>query len=282
MLVRGEPGIGKSQLARAAAYVLKVPFLFQVINAATECGDLLFTYDAVSRLAQAQVLSAAGQTANWEERLADERFVRPGVLWWAFDWNSAKEQAERFCCPCLEPAHPEDWSPGQGCVVLIDEIDKADSDVPNSLLESLGNSGFQVPLAGRGVALPEKAVNPLVIITTNEERELPAAFVRRCLVLHLGLPEKEDEQQEFLLSRGRVQFGNDVGSDEVYRRVARQLREDRQAAREKGQALPGAAEYLDLLRALVELHPGDESAQLAALSEIRGFAFRKYSGEPSA
>ena len=76
----GEPGLGKSQLARAAAHILNVPFLCQVINARCECTDLLYTYDAVSRLAQAQVMGSASQGADWADKLTESRFVLPGIL----------------------------------------------------------------------------------------------------------------------------------------------------------------------------------------------------------
>ena len=153
LLVRGEPGLGKSQLARAAAHILNVPFLCQVINARCECTDLLYTYDAVSRLAQAQVMGSASQGADWADKLTESRFVQPGILWWTFDWESARQQAGRFCRIVREPFRPNGWTPGQGCVVLIDEIDKADADLPNGLLESLGNNGFQAQQTGCSVAL---------------------------------------------------------------------------------------------------------------------------------
>lgn len=208
LLVRGKPGIGKSQLARAVAQQLRLPFLYHVVNARTEHSDLLYQYDAASRLAQAQLLGLRGVGSAWQAELAENRFVRPDVLWWAFDWAGARKQAKLWCraegCPdkgldtccaaCCEPTHPEEgdgphqWRPGKGCVVLIDEIDKADTDMPNGLLESFGNNGFQVPCARPHVARRPEHVAPLLVITTNEERELPAAFLRRCVVLHMELP----------------------------------------------------------------------------------------------
>ena len=95
-----------------------------------------------------------------------------------------------------------DADPANGCVVLIDEIDKAETDVPNGLLEALGNGEFTPP----GRTQPVNAViePPLVIVTTNEERELPGAFRRRCLVLHLELPKTRKELGSFLTDRGRA------------------------------------------------------------------------------
>ena len=276
LLVRGEPGIGKSQLARAAARVLEVPFLYHVVHERTEVGDLLYSYDAVSRLAQAQVAGASmGSQSSWEDRLAEERFIKPGVLWWAFNWQSAYDQARVYFRECPEPKRPKGWKPGDSCVVLIDEIDKADAAVPNSLLESLGNTGFQTPLIDRTVALPDRALPPLVLVTTNEERELPAAFLRRCLVLAMRFPEAQKEQEEFLLNRARVHFSKDEVGDAVCREAAKQLYEDREIASRHGVVRPGAAEYLDILRAVQALHPKDDSAQRKTLSRIAGFALRK-------
>jgi MoxR-like ATPase len=215
-------------------------------------------------------------------RLATSRFVRPGVLWWAFDWESAREQARRSRSP--EPHTDDDVEPSNGCVVLIDEIDKADSDVPNGLLEALGAGEF-TPL-GRTTPVKVKSRFPLVIITTNEERELPAAFVRRCLVLHLKLPADEKELIELLVSRAKVHFPRKAESGEtveayeksvdLFRRVAAVLINDRRQARERGVSpLPGQAEYLDLIRALRAMEPGSPESQLAMLEKIKAFALKK-------
>jgi MoxR-like ATPase len=287
LLIRGEAGVGKSQLARAAAHVLKVPFLYYVVNARCECNDLMFTYDAVARLAKAQVVGMNHNTEDWGQQLAEERFIRPGRLWWAFDWDSARKQAKiscrnpkcekvQECCPtCAEPSRPNGWEPGKGCVVLIDEIDKAESDLPNGLLESLGNTGFQVPLIGKVVALPEKVEPPLVVVTTNEERELPAAFLRRCLVLQMNLGKTEEEQKTFLTERGQVHFTPAQISDSICEMAIQQLLEDRRNAIYQGPAKPGAAEFLDLLRILVDLYPGNTEEQEKVLKSISKFAFRK-------
>ena len=290
LLVRGKPGIGKSQLARAVAQELNLPFLYQVVNARTEHSDLLFEYDAVSRLAQAQVLGRPDAGSAWKADLAEERFVRPEILWWAFDWAAARRQAKRWCraegcldlgpdtcCKsCGEPGHPkEGWTPGKGCVALIDEIDKADTDMPNGLLESFGNNGFQVPCARTSVRRQTGQVAPLLVITTNEERELPAAFLRRCVVLHMKLPS-EDKLTQFLVQRGRDHCSQWIDDDEVYREAAKQLLQDRQAARETHSPVqPGPAEYLDLLYAVGRMYPNSTARQKTELAELREFVFCK-------
>lgn len=287
LLVRGEAGIGKSQLARAAAHFLRVPFLYHVVQARCEPTDLLYTYDAVSRLAQAQVLGAPGDVGDWADKLAEPRFIRPGILWWAFDWADARRQAkcacrnpdcakQPDCCrACGEPPCPADSAAGAGCVVLIDEIDKAESDLPNGLLESLGNVGFQVPQIGHVVALAKTAQPPLIVVTTNEERELPAAFLRRCLVLQIRLGQTEAEQRQFLRGRARDHFGPDQVSDSLVDAALDLLLKDRQEADRLGPAKPGAAELLDLLRVLAEVRPEGQAAQEQALARVRPFAFRK-------
>lgn len=276
LLIRGEPGIGKSQIARVVAEVMEVPFLPFVVNSTCECNDLLFTYDAVSRLAQAQLTGAGGvKPRSWKRDLAERRFVRPQVLWWAIHWEDAAKQRDQYYDPSqiLVPHRPAGWEPGSGAVVLIDEIDKADSDLPNGLLESLSNTGFQLPQGGVGVALPKGHLPPLIVITTNEERELPAAFLRRCVILNLSFPEKRPEQEDFLVQRGRAHFQADI-STEVLEAAARQILGDREEV-PIGQPRPGAAEYLDLLRALKEL-ASEIPAQLELLDKIAPFVVRKH------
>ncbi len=299
LLISGDPGVGKSQLARAAAHVMNVPFLYYVVSTRTEHTDLLYSYDAVSRLAQAQVLGHAVSPASWQEQLKEDRYLRPGVLWWAFDWAGARQQAKRWCrnegcsvqkgcCDgCGEPNHPlegkgsKQWQPGRGCVVLVDEIDKADTDMPNGLLESFGNNGFQVPYAQDAVARKADHVAPLLIITTNQERELPAAFVRRCLVLHMAIPgEKPEDRKQFLIRRGQDHCHEWISSEKVYQQAVDHLFKDRQAARDAHALVkPGSAEYLDLLYALSRLCPNDEGAQLRKLDELREFVFCKSTGD---
>lgn len=267
LLIRGEPGIGKSQLARAAASFLKVPFLCHTMTADAECRDLLYHFDAVERLAQAQVLSKVG-SEDWKAQLAPERFVSPGVLWWAFNWRSAKTQCTYLydgdlgTAAKLIPKSPETWSPEhKGCVLLIDEIDKADGDVPNALLESLGSFAFNVPEAAIRVELGNKP-RPLVVITTNEERELPRAFLRRCLVLQM------DFNKELLLKRGSDHFGESI-HPEIYEQAADLLLEDRQNAPGFGPVTPGLAEYLDFLNIISQCE--GVNAQRERMRQARHF-----------
>jgi MoxR-like ATPase len=179
LLVRGEPGAGKSQLARAAAQVLGRLFVGSVVHSRSEAQDLKWEYDAVARLGEAQVLAAVPSDLGYRERLDPRRFLIPGPLWWVFDWSSAEAQVRDYSlCKAHPPAVPDGWTPAQGAVLLIDEIDKAEADLPNALLETLGNGAFPVPWLDGPVGLRAGVPPPLVVVTTNEERELPAAFLR--------------------------------------------------------------------------------------------------------
>ena len=280
LLVRGEPGVGKSQLARAAAHTLMRPLLCEVVHARCECHDLLFRFDAVARLAKAQVVQASGGY-KVDDVLKESRFLVPGVLWWAFDWQSALDQVSQCEIGCDVPKALKDykWTPDKGCVVLIDEIDKADTDVPNALLEALGNGGFHVPFSQKRVRMAEQQqAKPLVIVTTNEERELPAAFVRRCLVLQMRLQREHESTEDALLRRGRAHFPPSKVPDDVCRKAAAQLVKDREDAKKQDLPRPGHAEYLDVLRALSTLYPNgldSRDEQLKALQRIAELAFRK-------
>lgn len=170
LLVRGESGTGKSTLARNAAHVLGRRLYESVITSRSQARDLLYEIDVVARLRDAQAGDDVGDLTD---------YLRPGPLWWAFDRRSA---ARHGTDPCAEHAE----APG---VVLIDEIDKADPDVPNNLLVPLGSLRFDVDeIPGLSVVLKGDA--PLVVITTNEERALPTAFLRRCVELELEAPKR--------------------------------------------------------------------------------------------
>ena len=290
LLVRGEPGTGKSQLARAAAEELGRVFVSRSVDSQTEGRDLCWTIDSVRRLGHAQLLGAlpAADDAAEARRKAelDERgYVQPGPLWWAFAWTNAVKQAER--AGAAKPPQSKKARPARGAVVLIDEIDKADASVPNALLEALGDGSFPTPW-GEEVRFEER-LPPLVVFTTNEERALPDPFLRRCFVLHLALPggelQTEREAQalgDWLAERGAAHFPG-LDADVLGRAAEVLVRARRDAA--PGLFQPGQAEYLDLLRAVHRFVPEDESdrtaRQLELLGEIAGFALHKDRRSPA-
>lgn len=229
LLVRGEPGVGKSQLARAAAQLLKRAFVSFTVDNRTESHELMWHFDAVARLAEAQiqgVLPGVKDDRAMRTNLHMSRFITPGPLWWAMSWSSAEKQLKCSFGNCSEYCEdaelaktgecrgtplamnggvaggclihkPEGWVAADGVVVLIDEIDKADASVPNGLLECLGQHSFTCSDGTRVAS--ENGATPLVVVTTNEERALPDPFLRRCVVLQLALPAlRADDRKPFV------------------------------------------------------------------------------------
>lgn len=271
LLVRGDPGTGKSQLAHAAAVATERLFISVVVNGRTEASDLLWRFDAIARLADAHLAAVPG--GDSPKDLKPSRYMEPGPLWWAFNWQSAAAQLTDTRAGGVAPELPDkEWTPARGTVLLIDEIDKAEADLPNGLLEALGNGQFMVPPLGRVVKRPDDVPPPLVIVTTNDERELPAAFLRRCLVLTLSLPADRSALIKYLLDRGALHFpGLQCRHPAALEEAARMLVDDRIAAETDGVYIPGLAEYLDLLRVLERI--GGDPAE--HLKNLRAFVFRK-------
>lgn len=275
LLLRGEPGGGKSQLARAAAQALKRPFLSRVVNARLEPEDLLYRFDAVARLSEAQVRSG---DPSARDHLKPSKFLLPEILWWAFNPVSAAAQFDEASALCGESVCRYDRECGAPLhvksrpVILIDEIDKADSEVPNSLLEVFSLGGFQLPFGGGWVA-GEPDAAPLILITTNEDRELPAAFLRRCLVHQMDLPGDSGEMRTVLERRVRAHESLKALGAAVLDAAISLLQEDRAEALRRDLKPPGQAELLDLLHAVVGAPVEDQGA---LLQRLRSFAFRKH------
>lgn len=283
LLVLGEPGCGKSQLARAAAKRLARPFIRMAVDAQTESRDLLYEVDALSRLGRAHGGVRSEQDAK---DLEEARFTRPGPLWWALNWEEALTYQEKngLVRASLEKSAkkrcmaPETWAPTDGLVLLLDEIDKGDPSVPNGLLAVLGDGWFDVP-GDKEIRQSLSQAPPLIVITTNGERTLPAAFLRRCLVLQMGLPKATEPLVKFLAERGRAQvpglqdFGVELLGEECpYVQVAKRLVDARKQIEQRHLSPPGLAEYIDLLVAVenllehrdqVQVPTGDEGKVLS-------------------
>ncbi|MCA0272628.1 MAG: MoxR family ATPase [Proteobacteria bacterium] len=155
LLVKGEPGTGKTELARQVAGALGLPIVEWHVKSTTRAQQGLYEYDAVSRLRDSQL---------GDERVHDvANYIRKGKLWQAF------EAAGKT-------------------VLLIDEIDKADIEFPNDLLQELDRMEFFVYETGETIRARHR---PIVIITSNNEKELPDAFLRRCFFHYIRFPEAD-------------------------------------------------------------------------------------------
>lgn len=246
LLVQGPPGAGKSSLASYAANQLSWPLRTYVVSSRTESRDLLWTYDALERLNDAQ--------ANQLKEPAD--YVRPGVLFWAF----APTQA-------AELTGVKAGKQATRSVVLIDEIDKADSDIPNGLLVALGSMRFTIAETKDEITGNNP---PLVFITSNDERRLPSAFIRRCIRLELTSPEGNE-----LIKIGNRHFPE--VSHALLTAIARQL-DAHAKATPREERKPSTAEFLDAIQACVALHLDESDADF---QEVTGVALNKLRGGTS-
>lgn len=276
LLLRGEPGSGKTQLARAAAHELDWALHAMTVRPRMEPEDVLYRFDAVERLAWAQ-------DKDRQNQLHSNRFYEPGPLWWALDWTSARK-AQLSRSNRDEPEGP----PPVGHVVLIDEIDKADTDLPNSLLEVFGERELSLPCEPHTLSYrTHDALPPLILLTTNEDRELPAPFLRRCVVLSLEV--QANDAAWLVKHRAKAHFGT---SDQENARpslpeaamlaAAELMVRERELFRAAGLTPPGVAEYLDLLNALHELKRQQRwtgETLLTKIAELARYVFRKHGGE---
>ena len=159
LLVKGEPGTGKTELARQVARSLGLDLIEWNVKSTTKAQQGLYEYDAVSRLRDSQL---------GDERVHDIRnYIRKGKLWNAFE-------------------------AGQKVVLLIDEIDKADIEFPNDLLLELDRMEFYVYETNETIKAQQR---PIIIITSNNEKELPDAFLRRCFFHYIRFPDRETMEE---------------------------------------------------------------------------------------
>ncbi|PJI92092.1 MoxR-like ATPase [Yoonia maricola] len=206
LLVKGEPGTGKTELARQVSAALGLPMIEWHIKSTTKAQQGLYEYDAVSRLRDSQLGDArVHDVAN---------YIKQGKLWQAFGADGK-------------------------VVLLIDEIDKADIEFPNDLLQELDRMEFHVYETGETV----KAVHrPIVIITSNNEKELPDAFLRRCFFHYIRFPDIDTMRQI-------VEVHHPGIKDQLLTAALTQFYELRETAGLKKK--PSTSEVLDWLKLLL-------------------------------
>ena len=255
LLLRGEPGSGKSSLPAFVARDRNWRYYEHVVTSRTTSRDLLWSFDAVRRLADAQIRKHG-------EELNDVDYVEPGVLWWAFSPESARRRGADdigTSAPATDPNPDNAARSPTHAVVLIDEIDKADPDMPNGILVPLGSSEFQVAETRTLVrhangADDRSRVQHLVVITTNEERELPQAFLRRCVVAWLPSPTVKHLTEVAELHLNTYEGTADEPDLALASQLAYELMKAREEAEKSGIRKPSTAEYLDAFQALRRLH----------------------------
>ncbi|HKL69712.1 MoxR family ATPase [Salibaculum sp.] len=228
LLVKGEPGTGKTELARQVAAALGLDILEWHIKSTTKAQQGLYEYDAVSRLRDSQL---------GDERVNDvANYIRRGKLWEAFD----------------APART---------VLLIDEIDKADIEFPNDLLQELDRMEFHVYETGQTVRARQR---PIVIITSNNEKDLPDAFLRRCFFHYIRFPDMETLKRIVAVHHPGIK-------DRLLTTALTQFYEIRDQAGLKKK--PSTSEVLDWLKLLLaeDLDPADLARDGAsALPKLHG------------
>jgi MoxR-like ATPase len=206
LLIKGEPGTGKTMLAEEVAAALKRPLLQWHIKSTTKAHQGLYEYDAVSRLRDSQL---------GDEKVRDiGNYIVKGVLWRAFEAD--------------EPV-----------VVLIDEIDKADIEFPNDLLRELDRMEFHVYETRQTIQAKHR---PLIIITSNNEKDLPDAFLRRCFFHYINFPDRATMQEIVAVHYPGIK-------EEVLRAALDTFFALRDAPGLKKK--PSTSEFLDWLRLLV-------------------------------
>jgi MoxR-like ATPase len=259
ILIRGSPGSGKSSLAPHVARCLGWRYYEVVVTSRTQARDLLWSFDAVKRLSDAQANKAKPEIA----------YVEPGVLWWAMAPDKARCRGVKGALPqevgeAVEPrvaGFPYDAE--APAVVLVDEIDKADPDVPNDLLVALGSYRFAV--AGLTEAI-EATHLPLLVITSNDERELPLAFRRRCIDLFIESPGREQ-----LLAIARAHFGEEDAAlhEEIAELTIKAIAAAKEAiATPAGARAPSTAEFIDAIRACKGIGVDAASHELGSIASI--------------
>ncbi|GAB3566792.1 MoxR family ATPase [Spirosoma luteolum] len=229
LLIKGEPGTGKTLLAYEIAQALQKPLYTWHIKSTTTAQQGLYEFDAVARLRDSQLL--AGPDGN--SRISDlSHYLRKGKIWEAFAAD--------------EPA-----------VLLIDEIDKADIEFPNDLLQELDRMEFYCYELQQTIRARHR---PIVIITSNNEKELPDAFLRRCFFHFIRFPDRATMQQIVMVHFPALPHELMVKAMAVFYSIR-----DAKALRKK----PSTSEFIDWLRLLLAAGVTDEDlTDLEALNEM--------------
>ncbi|MEW8627232.1 MAG: MoxR family ATPase [Candidatus Thiodiazotropha sp.] len=251
LLVEGKPGCGKSRLAEALAAVKGWHFLNKSITSRTTLEDLTNEFDHLQRLHDAH--SAGG---NSDSIKADWEYNRPGIFWWAFNRPSAQnrgrdDERARAAFKGVERVQKDG---ANHTLLLIDEIDKAEPDLPNDLLDTIERR--RIELRDGSFIAADKS-QTFTIITSNRERTLPAAFLRRCVSLYIEEPGPDDLKK---IAKSHLGAGIDKT---LLEQIVGKILDYREREETEGLRVPGTSEFLDTLKVCIErdIKP-DESSRV--------------------
>lgn len=266
LLLTGDAGVGKSQFANWLAYQLGLgSYLKFVVKSTTEARDLFYHYDALARFHSAQITHTRPRDPNGSKSSgtdADDidplRYIAYNALGTAILCSMGRTEAVKqgFVSEVMGDFLKKIPQTPVRSVVLVDEIDKAPRDVPNDILDEVDNLSFTVRELGNLTAETHSRMRPMVVITSNSERDLPKPFLRRCVYYHMGFPS--DEALATIVEKRigkRFQVGDGLLSQGI--RLFRYLRENAGLRQP-----PGLAELLDWLYSLaVDYSPADPDLQ---------------------
>ncbi|MCI0523785.1 MAG: MoxR family ATPase [Acidobacteria bacterium] len=259
LLLTGEPGTGKTQLAASLAYELNLPAPL-VFNVKTTSGarDLFYRYDALGHFHDAQPQFG-------KQQLEIENYISYEAFGLAVLLSKEPQEADPFLPRRLRGKGPT------RSVVLIDEIDKAPRDLPNDVLNEIENMSFTVKETGRAFESDQR-YRPILVLTSNSEKNLPDAFLRRCVFYHISFPDRERLKR---IVERRVNLASGF-TPAMLDRAVRHFEEIRELGLRKQ---PATAEFLDWVRILNrmeidvnDLKPGQAEAlalTYAALAKTR-------------
>jgi MoxR-like ATPase len=248
LLLEGEPGCGKTMLADAIVYEFSHqykdrlqdkkewwPYYIWNVKSTERAQNGLYTFDGVARLRDAQLASVMNHLSAAEIDEIKARF-------------QDKTKYRKF--GALGQALTEEMPEGVRPILLIDEIDKADPDFANDLLLELDRNRFDIPETGESPSQECSDCQPIVIITSNRERPLPEAFLRRCLYYHVGFPS-----DELLTTIITSHFTGTEQHSELIGNTIEKIKEIREIlSGQPGSKLPGTSEVIDLLKTLLDPH----------------------------